>query len=154
MKFNIEKFFEKLMLAVWLCLGTIVIFEQDKIFDRIVGILAIIMGISIMVITSFDDETKSKSKLEKAERKAIKYKEKLENKNLKQRTKEYKSLKKEIFKCIARGESKISHYSFSRIQSLLALVNKLNCDKDFIGLYFTTYSATILWERDKDNNVD
>lgn len=153
MKFNIEKFYEKLMLAVWLCLGTIVIFEQDRIFDRIVGILAIIMGISIMVITSFDDETKSKfkSKLEKAERKAIKYKEKLERKELKKCKKEYKSLKKEIFKCIAKGESKIS-YSFLWIQPIPTLVNKLNCDKDFKGLYFTSYSATILWERDKDNN--
>ena len=150
MKFNIIKFYEKFAVTILACAGTIVIFIQNRIIDLIAGIIAIIMGILMMILTSFDNEIKSK--LEKAEEKAIKHKEKLERRELKKCKKEYKSLKKEIFKCIAKGESKISNYSFSWVQPISALLDKLNCDKDFKGLYFTSYTATILWERNKDNN--
>ncbi len=154
MKFKIEEFFGKLMLAFWLCLAILaIISRQDEIIYIIAGIVGIIMSILMMILTSFDFDNKPKSKLEKAEEKAIKYKYKLAKKELKKHKKEYKSLKKEIFKCIAKSESKISYYSFlSFSQTIPDILDKLNCDEDFRGLYFTLYSTTILWERKEDDN--
>lgn len=155
MKFKIEEFCEKFMPALALCFGIILILEPRDILSIIIGIFFIVTSILIFIVTSSDFGVKHKSILEKAEEKAIKYKKKLERKKEKKCKKEYNSLKKEIFKCIAKGESEISYYPFlSFSQSIPDLLIKLNCDKDFKGLYFTSYSTIILWERDKDNNVD
>lgn len=97
MKFKTEEFYEKLVSIYFLCLGILVIIhKQNEIICVIAGIIAIIINILMMVLTSFDfnDEVKPKSKLEKAEEKAIKYKYKLEDKIIKQKLKEYKLLKK------------------------------------------------------------
>lgn len=153
MKFKIEEFCEKFMPALALCFGIILILEPRDILSIIIGIFFIVTSILIFIMTSSDFGVKHKSILEKAEEKAIKYKKKLERKKVKKCKKEYKSLKKEIFKCITKGESRI-RYSFSRVQPISALLIKLNYDKDFKGLYFTAYETIILWERDKDSNVD
>ena len=147
MKFKIEEFFERFMPALALCYGIILIQRQKDISFIIAGIIFIIMSVLISIVKSLEFGVNPKSKLEKAEEKAIKYKEKLERKELKKCKKEYKSLKKEIFKCIIKGKSNISHYSFSWVQPIPTLVAKLNYDKDFRGLYFTSYSATIYWEK-------
>ena len=145
MKFKIKEFIERFMPALVLCIGIILIREQDYIVELIAGIILIILSILLFIVESLEFEIKSKSKLEKAEEKAIKYKYKLEDKIIKQNLKEYKQLKKEIFKCIVKGVSAISLSSHT--ESISTIRDRLSCDKDFRGLCFTVYGSKIYWER-------
>lgn len=150
MKFKIEEFFERFMPALALCFGIILIQRQKDIGSIIVGIIFISMSILTFVAASSEFGTNPKSKLEKAEEKAIKYKKKLERKELKKRKKEYKSLKKEIFKCIVKGVSAIS--ISSQTESILTIRDRLSCDRNFRGLCFTVYENKIYWEKRSNNN--
>lgn len=145
MKFKIEKFYERFIPACALCFGITLTIEPINIVSIIVGIFFIIISILFFVMGSFDFEIKSKSKLEKAEEKAIKNKYKLEDKIIKKELKEYKLLKKEIFKCITKGVSAISISSHT--ESILTIRDRLNCDRDFRGLCFTVHENKIYWER-------
>lgn len=152
MKFKIEEFFSRFAIACALCGGIIILREQDYIGELIAGIILVIISILGLVVGSSDFEVKHikhKSKLEKAEEKAIKYKNKLEDRKIKQKLKEYKLLKKEIFKCIIKSDSMI--LIPSSMGPILAIKDKLNCDRDFRGLHFSVYENRIYWERIKND---
>ena len=145
MKFKIDEFFTNIFAALLLYFGVLLIQERRDIGDIVVGIIFFSISIFIFIIKSLDFE--NKSKVEKAEEKAIKYRDKLKKKDLKQRSKEYKLLKKEIFKCIIKGLSSICVPVHT--DSLFILRDKLNGDIDFKGLHFTAYEvgSRICWER-------
>lgn len=145
MKFKIDEFLPNIFAAFLLCFGILLIQEQSDISDLVAGILFISIGIFLFLLKSLDFE--NKSKVEKAEEKAIKYKKKFEYKDLKQRNKEYKILKKEIFKCIIKDISII--YIATHTEPLLTLRDRLNCDKDFKELHFTVHGEKLYWERKK-----
>ena len=95
MKIKIDEFLIKLLAALVLCMGIFNVYMRESTFVLYVGIFFISISVSIFMIDSINFEISSKSKVEKAEEKAIKHKKKLENKDLKQRNKAYKLLKKE-----------------------------------------------------------
>lgn len=146
MKFKIDEFLIDIFVALLLCFGILLIREQRDIGDLGAGILFISIGIFLFLLKSLDFE--NKSKVEKAEEKAIKYKKKLEKKDLKQRNKEYKILKKEIFKGIIKGFSAVQIIS-EHTEPLFTLRDRLNCDKDFKELSFTVHDERIYWEKKK-----
>jgi len=150
MKFKIEDFFDRFIPACSICFGVILLFEYKNIVDIILGIVYISMGILIFIMDSSDFNITYKSKVEKAEEKAIKYKEKLEKKHSNQRKKEYKLLKNEIFKCIIKGVSAIPIPV--SIEPIFTIRDRLNCDRDFRGLCFSVYDNKIYWERKVNNN--
>ena len=137
MKFKIDEFLIDIFVSLLLCFGILLIREQRDIGDLGAGILFISIGIFLFLLKSLDFE--NKSKVEKAEEKAIKYKKKFENKKLKQRNKEYKILKKEIFKYIIKGLSNTCVPVHT--DSLFILRDKLNGDIDFKELHFTVYEV-------------
>ena len=146
MKFKIDEFLPDIFAAFLLCFGILLIREQRDIGDLGAGILFISIGIVIFLLKSLDFE--HKSKVEKAEEKAIKFKKKFERKDLKQRNKEYKILKKEIFKGIIKGFSAVQIIS-EHTESIFTLRDRLNCDIDFKELHFTVDEERIYWERKK-----
>lgn len=146
MKFKIYEFLTDILAALLLYWGIFNIYVQENIVVLCWGIWFISISIFMFIIKNLDFI--NKSKVEKAEEKAIKHKKKLENKDLKQRNKAYKLLKKEIFKRIAKGYSTIVLSTF--IEPGLVILDRLNHDEDFKELHFTLSAARIYWERKND----
>lgn len=145
MKFKIDIFLGNLFSALLFCWGVFNIYIQKSIIFLCGGICFISTSLFIFILESL--EFTNKSKVEKAEEKAIKHKKKLENKDLKQRNKAYKLLKKEIFKRIVKGYSTIVLSSY--IEPVLIIIDRLNRDEDFKELHFTSSIDRIYWERKK-----